>query len=183
MTTVFTIGHSTRPIDELVGMLVAHGVTTLADVRTIAGSRHNPQYMDSALDASLPQRGIRYLRLAELGGLRHTTKDSLNGGWRNASFRGYADYMQSAEFAGGIDHLLAIAGREPTAIMCAEAVPWRCHRSLIGDALLVRGVEVQDILSATSTRPHTLIRFAHVEGTTITYPPEGDEAQPTLPGL
>lgn len=183
MTTVFTIGHSTRPLDELVGMLVAHGVTTLADVRTIARSRHNPQYMEGALEASMPQRGIRYLRLAELGGLRHTTKDTLNGGWRNASFRGYADYMQTAEFAEGIDRLVAIAGREPTAIMCAEAVPWRCHRSLIGDALLVRGVEVLDIFSTTSAKPHTLISFAHVDGTMITYPPEVDEAQPTLPGL
>jgi uncharacterized protein (DUF488 family) len=183
MTTVFTIGHSTRPLDELVGMLTAHGVTTLADVRTVAKSRHNPQYMEDALAVSMPERRIRYLRIEELGGLRHTTKDTLNGGWRNASFRGYADYMQTAEFAAGIDHLLAIAEKEPTAIMCAEAVPWRCHRSLIGDALLVRGVAVLDIMSATSAKPHTLITFAHVEGTTITYPPETDEFQPTLPGL
>lgn len=164
-------------------MLQAHGVTTLADVRTIAKSRHNPQYMQEALEASLPPRGIRYLRLEELGGLRHTTKDTRNGGWRNASFRGYADYMQTAEFAAGIDNLLAIAELEPTAIMCAEAVPWRCHRSLIGDALLVRGVDVLDIFSATSVKPHTLISFAQVDGTMITYPPQADESQPTLPGL
>jgi uncharacterized protein (DUF488 family) len=184
-TTVFTIGHSTHPLAELARMLAAHGVATLADVRTIAKSRHNPQYMEDALAASMPDYGIRYLRLEELGGLRHTTKETVNGGWRNASFRGYADYMQTPEFAAGIDHLLNVARERPTAIMCAEAVPWRCHRSLIGDALLVRGVQVLDIMSATSTKPHTMTTFAVVDGTHIVYPPEPEtpDAQPTLPGL
>ena len=184
-TTVFTIGHSTHPLAELVEMLAAHGVTTLADVRTIAKSRHNPQYMSDALVDSMPDNGIRYLRLEELGGLRHTTKETVNGGWRNASFRGYADYMQTPEFAAGIDHLLEFARVQSTAIMCAEAVPWRCHRSLIGDALLVRGVEVLDIMSANSAKPHTMTTFAHVEGTQITYPPEPEtpDAQPTVPGF
>jgi uncharacterized protein (DUF488 family) len=184
-TTVFTIGHSTRPLAELVEMLAVHDITTLADVRTIAGSRHNPQYMADALSLSLPAGGIRYLRLEELGGLRRTTKETVNGGWRNASFRGYADYMQTPEFAAGIDHLLQLAREQPTAIMCAEAVPWRCHRSLIGDALLVRDVTVLDIMTATSTRPHTMTRFAHVDGRRITYPPEPEtpDTQPTLPGF
>lgn len=184
-TTVFTIGHSTHPLSELVEMLAVHDITTLADVRTIAKSRHNPQYMADALSVSLPPSGIRYLRLEELGGLRHTTKESVNGGWRNASFRGYADYMQTPAFAAGIDRLLAVAREQPTAIMCAEAVPWRCHRSLIGDALLVRDVEVFDIMTVTSTKPHTMTKFAHVDGTRITYPPEPQtlDTQPTLPGL
>ena len=125
------------------------------------------------------------MRLEELGGLRRSTKDTVNGGWRNASFRGYADYMQTPEFDAGIDHLLEVARGHRTAIMCAEAVPWRCHRSLIGDALLVRGVEVLDIMSATSAKPHTMTRFAHVDGGRVTYPPEPEtpDAQPTLPGL
>jgi uncharacterized protein (DUF488 family) len=184
-TTVFTIGHSTHPLAELVEMLAAHGVTTLADVRTIAKSRHNPQFMADALAVSMPANGIGYVRLEELGGLRHATKDTVNGGWRNASFRGYADYMQTPEFAAGIDHLLGLAGTHRTAIMCAEAVPWRCHRSLIGDALLVRGVQVLDIMSATSAKPHSMTRFAHVDGRQITYPPEPEtgQTQPTLPGL
>jgi uncharacterized protein (DUF488 family) len=181
--TVFTIGHSTRPLDEFVGMLAAHDVSTLVDVRTIAKSRHNPQYAQDALAESLPAAGIRYLRLEELGGLRHTTKDSVNGAWRNASFRGYADYMQTPQFAAGIDRLLRVARENPTAIMCAEAVPWRCHRSLIGDALLVRDVRVLDIMSANSAKPHSMTKFARVDGTSITYPPEADAAAPPLPGL
>jgi uncharacterized protein (DUF488 family) len=184
-TTVFTIGHSTHPLAELVQMLAAHGVTTLVDVRTIAKSRHNPQYMEDALAVSMPANGIRYVRLEELGGLRRTTKETVNGGWRNASFRGYADYMQTPEFVAGIEHLLDIARERATAIMCAEAVPWRCHRSLIGDALLVRGVQVLDIMTVASAKPHTMTRFAHVDGRQITYPPEPEtaDAQPTLPGL
>jgi uncharacterized protein (DUF488 family) len=169
-TTVFTIGHSTHPLSELVQMLAAHGVTTLADVRTIAKSRHNPQYMEDALAVSMPANGIRYVRLEELGGLRRTTKETVNGGWRNASFRGYADYMQTPEFVAGIDHLLDIAREQPTAIMCAEAVPWRCHRSLIADALSIRGIPVEHILSATRTQPHALTPFAQVHGARITYP-------------
>lgn len=170
---MFTIGHSTHPIEEFVEMLRAHGIRTLVDVRTVPRSRHNPQFGEDRLPGSLAEAGIRYERLAELGGLRHARKDSINGGWRNASFRGYADYMQTAEFAAGIARLIDLAERDgPLAIMCAEAVPWRCHRSLIGDALLVRDVAVLDIMSARDARPHALIRFARVDGLTVTYPPE-----------
>jgi uncharacterized protein (DUF488 family) len=170
--TVYTVGHSTHPIDEFVQLLRAHGVRGIADVRTIAKSRHNPQFNEDALTLSLPENGIDYRRLEILGGLRHTTKDSINGAWRNASFRGYADYMQTDAFATGVQELRDIAAQRPTAIMCAEAVPWRCHRSMIGDALLVRGDEVIDIMSPTSAKPHTLTSFAKVSGTRISYPPE-----------
>ncbi len=136
--------------------------------------------MTDAMATSLPEHGIAYHRLEALGGLRHAKKDSatgINGAWRNASFRGYADYMQTQEFAAGIEELMAIADTTPTAIMCAEAVPWRCHRSLIGDALLVRGVEVLDIMTVKSAKAHTLTPFAKTSGTTVTYPPEEAQAQ------
>lgn len=162
-------------------MLDAHAIELVVDVRTIAKSRHNPQFGSEELAGSLDEHGISYQRLEELGGLRHTTKISVNGAWKNASFRGYADYMQTREFAAGIDHLLGTAAEATTVIMCAEALPWRCHRSLIGDALLVRGIEVVDIMSGTATRPHTITRFARVVGTEITYPPEPET--PRLPGL
>ena len=155
-------------------MLRANSVTCVADVRTIAKSRHNPQFVEDELRVSLPAAGIEYRRLKDLGGLRHTTKQSVNGAWRNASFRGYADYMQTPAFRAALAGLIALAEAQPesqtVAIMCAEAVPWRCHRSLIGDALLVRGVEVDDIMTATQTKPHTLTSFAHVDGTRVTYP-------------
>lgn len=170
--TIFTIGHSTRPIDDFIRMLNAHGVRRIADVRTIPKSRHNPQYNGTELEASLGAAGLGYQRLEALGGLRHTTADSINGAWRNASFRGYADYMQTPAFAAAVDDLVELGAREPVAIMCAEAVPWRCHRSLVGDALLVRGIRVLDIMSETDARPHAITRFASVDGETITYPPE-----------
>ena len=173
---VFTVGHSTHSIDEFIGLISAHGVQTIMDIRTIAKSRHNPQFGQQELDGSLQAAGFGYLRLESLGGLRHTTKASVNGAWRNASFRGYADYMQTREFAAGIDKLLALAGERVVAIMCAEAVPWRCHRSLVGDALLVRGIEVLDIMSDSVAESHTITSFAQVVGTTITYPPQ-DTAQ------
>lgn len=173
---VFTVGHSTHPIDEFIGLISAHGVQTIADIRTIPKSRHNPQFGQLELEGSLKDAGLGYVRLESLGGLRHTTKASVNGAWRNASFRGYADYMQTREFAAGIDELLAMAGEWLVAIMCAEAVPWRCHRSLVGDALLVRGIEVLDIMSVDVAKPHTLTSFAQVDSTTITYPKQ-DTAQ------
>jgi uncharacterized protein (DUF488 family) len=172
---IFTVGHSTHPIDEFVDLLRAHGVEQIVDIRTIAKSRHNPQFWEDAMRESLPSNSIAYQRLEALGGLRGTNKSSPNGAWKNASFRGYADYMQTDAFAAGLDELLALAERTPTAIMCAEAVPWRCHRSLVGDALLVRDVEVLDIMTPKSAKPHKLTSFAHVEGTTITYPPESRE--------
>jgi hypothetical protein len=177
--TVLTIGHSTRTIEEFVGMLRAHGVERLVDVRSIPKSRRVPQFNSDALAAALRKEGIEYLHMKSLGGLRHAKKDSANLGWRNASFRGYADYMATEEFRASIARLLELAREQRTAIMCAEAVPWRCHRSLIGDALLIRGVNVEDIMTATSTRPHELTPFARVEGLDISYP--ADTEQGTLP--
>lgn len=177
MTQVFTVGHSTHPIDEFVRMLAANSVQVLADVRTIPKSRHNPQFGEDELRVSLPAAGIEYRRLAGLGGLRHTTASSVNGAWRNASFRGYADYMQTPAFEEALGELLEIAERQAVAVMCAEAVPWRCHRSLIGDALVARGVTVSDIMTESSTKPHTLTRFAHVDGTRVTYPPPDEELE------
>ncbi|WP_432398484.1 DUF488 family protein [Pseudarthrobacter sp. L19] len=171
-TTIFTVGHSTHPIDDFIDILKAHGIKKLIDVRTVPKSRHNPQFNADDLAASVRARGITYRRMSSLGGLRHTTKDSPNGAWRNASFRGYADYMQTPEFAAAIDELLERGRHSDAAIMCAEAVPWRCHRSLIGDALLVRGASVQDIMSATSAKAHSLTSFARVEGRRLWYPPE-----------
>jgi uncharacterized protein (DUF488 family) len=176
--TVSTIGHSTHPIEEFIAMLQAHGILRLVDVRTIPKSRHNPQFERDALALSLASTGIEYTHLPGLGGLRHPHKDSINTGWRNASFRGYADYMQTPDFAANLERLIELASERPTAIMCAEAVPWRCHRSLIADSLSVRGIDVQEILSATKTQPHSLTPFARVQGHQVTYP--GQPAQISL---
>jgi uncharacterized protein (DUF488 family) len=162
--TIYTIGHSTRPIEEFLDLLQAHHIGQVVDVRTIAKSRHNPQFGEDELRKSLARRKIDYQRMEGLGGLRHTTKDSVNTAWRNASFRGYADYMQTPEFAENIERLIAGAKDKTTVIMCAEAVPWRCHRSLIGDALLIRGVRVEDIMSAKAAHPHKLTPWARVNG-------------------
>lgn len=172
MTTIFTIGHSTRPIEEFIALLDKHGIRQLVDIRTIPKSRHNPQFGQEALEESLTAAGIRYVYLKDLGGLRSSRKDSPNTGWRNTSFRNYADHMQTDAFQQGIGNLLELAEEHPTAIMCAEAVPWRCHRSLVGDALLVRGVTVLDIMGDAAPRPEKLTSFAVVDGLEITYPPE-----------
>ena len=177
---IFTIGHSTHSIDEFVSILKAYGIEQLIDVRTIPGSRHNPQFNQEDLNASLRGQGICYLHLAGLGGLRKTVKDSLNTGWENASFRGFADYMQTPEFAEALEELIALAQERASAIMCAEAVPWRCHRSLIGDALLVRGLTVEDIFSETSSKPHNMTPWARVDGRRITYPAAGSEDAPVV---
>jgi uncharacterized protein (DUF488 family) len=167
---VYTVGHSTRSADEFVALLKAHGVTLLADVRTVRRSRHNPQFNGDALASTLDAYAIRYVPFPGLGGFRKTTPDSPNGGWRNLSFRGYADYMQTAAFTEHLDALIALARSATVAIMCAEAVPWRCHRSLIADALVVRGFDVREIASAAKTTPHELTPFAKVDGTTVRYP-------------
>ncbi len=167
---ILTVGHSTRPIDEFLRILEAHGVEQLVDVRTIPKSRHNPQFNSDALAASLAARGIAYTHIPGLGGLRHPRKDSINLGWKNASFRGYADYMQTPQFEASLGELIAMAKDRRTAIMCAEAVPWRCHRSLIGDALTARGMVVEDIFSATTRKPHAYTPFAKIEGKVVTYP-------------
>ncbi len=169
---VYTIGHSTRPQAELIELLQHYGVATLADVRTIPRSRHNPQFNRDELATALPDAGIAYAHLELLGGLRHGLgAASPNQGWRNQSFRGYADYMQTPEFAKGLEELRALTAAGPVAAMCAEAVPWRCHRSLIADALLVRGVSSCEIVSPKRLQPHRLTPFARVSGQELSYPP------------
>ena len=170
--TIFTLGHSTLPIKRFVAVLQAYGIERLVDIRTIPRSRHNPQFNDTALANSLTAHHLDYVHIKALGGLRRSHKDSPNTGWRNESFRGYADYMQTAEFEEALETLIQMSRDNRVAIMCAEAVPWRCHRSLVADALAVRGVPVVEILSESSYRMHTLTPFAHVEGTRITYPPD-----------
>jgi len=172
---ICTIGHSNRPIGEFIALLQAHGVECVLDIRTVPKSRRNPQFGQDSLPASLARAGIGYRYLAGLGGLRRPRKDSPNGAWRNESFRGYADYMQSEEFAQNVDAVAQLAHSGRCALMCAEAVPWRCHRSLVADALTVRQVRVEHILGKQARRPHKLTPFARVEGTRITYPPGAEE--------
>lgn len=167
---VFTIGHSTHPIGEFIGLLESNGVRQVIDIRTIPKSRHNPQFNIDSLDASLDASGIKYVHVKELGGLRHAKPDSINLGWRNASFRGFADYMQTSEFTAGLDRAIILAEEKTSALMCAEAVPWRCHRSLVSDALLIRGIRVLEIISAAEPKEHKLTPFACIRGTRITYP-------------
>src|SRR6202050_4976993 len=154
--TVFTIGHSTRTLAEFITILRAHGVRRVVDVRSIPRSRHNPQFNRESLARHLRAARIGYVHLKKLGGLRHAKADSKNLGWHNSSFRGYADYMQTADFQEGLARLEKLAATKPSAIMCAEAVPWRCHRSLIADALLVRKFPVEDIMSAARAQAHEL---------------------------
>lgn len=168
---VLTIGHSTRSLAEFIALLAAHQVRKLIDVRTVPRSRHNPQFNGDSLPAALAAAGIHYARIAGLGGFRRTGPESPNMGWRNVSFRAYADYMQTAEFSQNLRALMDQARQEQVAIMCAEAVPWRCHRSLIADALLVHGVRAEEIISRTRCQTHLLTPFAQVDGTAITYPP------------
>jgi uncharacterized protein (DUF488 family) len=168
--TVFTIGHSTRPLAEFIEILKAHGVQRIVDVRSVPRSRHNPQFNRESLAQHLRAARIGYVHLKKLGGLRHAKADSKNLGWHNSSFRGFADYMQTADFQTGLARLEKLAVTKPTAIMCAEAVPWRCHRSLIADALLVRHFPVEDIMTAARAQPHELTPFARVRGLQITYP-------------
>lgn len=170
---IYTVGHSTHTLDELVEMLRGHGVERLIDIRTIPRSRHNPQFNRETLSEALHNRRIGYRHMKSLGGLRHPRPDSINAAWRNASFRGFADYMQTPEFTDALEKLIELAAEKPTAIMCAEAVPWRCHRSLIADALIARGYEVRDIMSSTSAKPHELSSFAKVRDQQVTYPGEG----------
>ena len=169
---VFTLGHSTLPIERFMGVLQIYGIEQLVDIRTITRSRHNPQFNNSTLAESLSTQHLEYAHTQALGGLRRARKDSPNTGWRNASFRGYADYMQTEEFQDALEGLIHLSRRKRVAIMCAEAVPWRCHRSLVADALWVRGIPVVEILSESGYRMHTLTPFAHVEGVRITYPPD-----------
>jgi len=167
---IYTIGHSTHPIDEFIRMLNAFEIEKVVDVRTIPKSRHNPQFNEEELREQLLKHAIEYVRLEGLGGLRHTTKTSINTAWKNSSFRGYADYMQTPEFSKAVNELINLEKEKRIAIMCAEAVPWRCHRSLIGDALLIRNIKVEDIFNETTSKPHLLTAWAKVDGNKITYP-------------
>ena len=175
---MLTIGHSTLPIEIFLSVLRENGVRLLADIRTVPKSRHNPQFAQENLAPALAAAGIGYGWYRALGGLRHARKDSINSGWRNASFRGYADYMQTAEFAAALDELLKAGPHEHTAMMCAEAVPWRCHRSLVADALTMRGIAAEDITYSAKGKSrrerHKLTPFARVEGGRLWYPAEDD---------
>jgi uncharacterized protein (DUF488 family) len=180
-TVIHTIGHSTRPLEEFISMLQAHSVTRLIDVRTVPRSARNPQFNRESLPEDLAKAGIQYEHLPALGGLRKPRPQSVNTGWRNESFRGYADYMQTPEFARAIERLIHEANQVSVCIMCAEAVPWRCHRSLIADALTARGVRAVHIMSAKAAQPHKLTSFARVRGERVTYPAESldfDEQAP-----
>lgn len=179
--TLWTIGHSTRPIAELLELLRAHEIVLLVDVRTVPRSRHNPQFNTDALAKSLAEVGMRYQHSAQLGGLRKPKKDSVNTGWRNESFRGYADYMQTEEFRGALDRLMADSRSQRTVIMCAEAVPWRCHRSLIADMLTIRGWTVQHIMNRDEARVHSLTTFSIERDGTLTYPLHQEGTPTVLP--
>jgi len=167
---IFTVGHSTLPIERFIALLQIYGIERLVDIRTIARSRRNPQFNGTALAGCLRAEHLEYVHIQALGGLRHPREDSVNTGWRNESFRGYADYMQTEPFKEALETLISMSREKHIAIMCAEAVPWRCHRSLVADALCVRGLPVVEILSETSYRMHQLTPFAEVEGVQITYP-------------
>jgi uncharacterized protein (DUF488 family) len=169
---ICTIGHSNRSIETFLDLLQRNEIVRVLDVRTVPRSRHNPQFNQDALPISLNSVQIAYTHLPGLGGLRHARADSPNTGWHNLSFRGYADYMLSSDFADNVQWVGNLARAERCVLMCAEAVPWRCHRSMIGDALLVRGIRVEDIIGPKMRKPHILTAFAHVDGTQVTYPPK-----------
>lgn len=174
---VLTVGHSTRSLEKFVCLLQAHGVTHVVDVRTVPRSRHNPQFNKDSLSKSLRTIGLGYVHLPGLGGLRHTVPGSINLGWRNASFRGFADYMQTPDFQKSLWDLIGLAKTDRIALMCAEAVPWRCHRSLIADSLLAHGIQTEHIMSPTRRDLHTFTSFARVDGMKITYPSEDSQLQ------
>ena len=181
--TLYTIGHSTHPIGEFIQLLLGHGISLVVDIRTIPRSRHNPQFNQESLPGALKESGIEYHHMKALAGLRHTRKqafnESPNTGWKNASFRGFADYMQTEDFEAGLKELIGLSRKRTIAIMCAEALPWRCHRSLIADALYLREVHVEHILSLNHSQPHRMTPFARAEGQIITYP-DSNELQNKL---
>jgi uncharacterized protein (DUF488 family) len=173
---IWSVGHSTRSLDELISLLTAAGVRVLADVRRVPRSRRHPQFRDESLARSLPAAGVEYAPMPDLGGLRKPLppRESHNGGWRVEGFRGYADYMQTGPFEEALGKLQELARRVPTAFMCAEALPWRCHRSLIADALVARGWTVLHLVEpGAAPSAHSLRGFARVEGTRVTYPAAG----------
>jgi uncharacterized protein (DUF488 family) len=168
--TIYTVGHSTRTLDEFVSLLHAHGAAQLADVRTVPRSRRHPHFAQESLVRTLPGTGVVYRHFPGLGGLRKPRRDSRNTAWRNSSFRGYADHMDTSVFRNALDELVGWAANAPTAIMCAEAVWWQCHRQLIADALVARGIDVGHIMTAAPAQPHRLTEFARVDGTSVRYP-------------
>jgi uncharacterized protein (DUF488 family) len=167
---IYTIGHSNRPIEEFLELLTANGVEFLVDIRKMPKSRSNPQFEGAALSEALRAKGIGYVHEPLLGGLRRAQKDSVNDGWRNVSFRGFADYMATDDFKRGLDTVLREAGKKTTAIMCAEAVPWRCHRSLVADALKASGRGVLHIVSRSRPAPHRYTPFLRRRRGVLTYP-------------
>jgi uncharacterized protein (DUF488 family) len=180
---IYAVGHSTRSAQELVELLRAHGVGMLADIRTVPRSRTNPQFNRDTLPRTLAAAGLGYAHLPRLGGLRRPRPDSPNGAWRNTSFRGYADYMLTEDFAQGLEELRRLAEEAPVALMCAEALRWRCHRSLVADALFARGVQVLHITSRVRAEPHRLTPFAELHGRQVLYPlrPEDNSSRVTPP--
>ena len=169
-TVVLTIGHSTRTLEEFVELLEVYSVTLLVDVRTVPGSRHNPQFNKETLPTILKHYGLRYIHMPEIGGLRHPKHESVNTAWKNSGFRGYADYMYTQEFTDSLLKIVALARENRLVLMCAEALPWRCHRNLLSDALVVRHIKVEHIISKDSVINHELNSLAQVEGRKITYP-------------
>jgi uncharacterized protein (DUF488 family) len=167
---IFTIGHSTRKADEFLALLRAHDIGGIADVRTVPRSRRHPHFSRESLSTYLPEHGVEYIHMPGLGGLRKPKADSVNGGWRHESFRGYADHMQSVDFQGALDTLVAFGATRPVAVMCAEAKWWQCHRQLIADALVARGIEVRHVMSGREAPAHQLTPFARVLGSQVTYP-------------
>lgn len=178
---LFTVGHSTRPIEDFIEMLRTNDVDLLIDVRTVPKSRHNPQFGTTELARSLPEAGIEYRHEAALGGLRHAARESVNGAWRNASFRGYADYMQTEAFETALQKIIAVGREHRLALMCAEGNPFRCHRTLIADGLFAHGIVSCEITASGRPKPHRLTAFATVTGTQVTYPAEetSEPGQPT----
>lgn len=179
---VFTIGHSTRAIGDFMHLLKSHGVQRVIDVRTLPRSRFNPQFDRARLPSALEDAGIHYSHVPGLGGLRRARRDSVNTGWRNESFRGYADYMQTDPFKESLEQCIQLASAERVVLMCAEAVPWRCHRSLIADALLARGIQTREIVSEMRARPHSMTPFAQVTGINVMYPAASDAGHASRPG-
>jgi uncharacterized protein (DUF488 family) len=169
-TRIYTIGHSTHLSSEFIAILKGYAIEIVVDIRTVPRSRHNPQFDAGRLESDLRKHDIRYIHLKELGGLRHASKTSVNTGWKNLSFRGFADYMETPEFSRGIEMLIDAYNSGQTVIMCAEAVPWRCHRSLVADTLVIRGIPVEHIMGTKKSMTHTMSPWAKVTGRTITYP-------------
>ncbi len=168
--TILTIGHSTRSLEEFVELIKTYSVALIVDVRSVPRSRHNPQFNKETLPNSLKTYDIKYIHMPDIGGLRHPKRDSINLAWKNSSFRGYADYMQTQEFTDNLLKIIALARENCLALTCAEALPWRCHRSLISDALVARNIKVEHIITKTSCLNHEINEMAHVVGTQITYP-------------